>query len=276
MIVYLNDFEVNTPTNNFWLDEDITGLSMPGIRTSSGDYSGQDGGYVGAQFFSMRQIAMNGRCFSGDVTELEAKRRAIQLALLSKDVTLRIITNAGNDYVMQCKLLRFDMPIKRAIVQAPFKIELLASDPVIYDNNTVLTVALSRAVGGGYTFPIVYPVVWAAGSQPTNIENTGTVTIYPIITIAGTATNPRITNLTTGKFFRVNDITLGSGDTLVIDMKKKNRTVLLNGGNILYKVTDDSDWLSLEIGDNNMLYETDSSGDTANAVISWQAGCIGI
>lgn len=276
MLVRLNDFVLNDNISNFYIDEDIVGLSIPTIRTSSGDYSGMDGGYIGAQFYGMRQITLVGRCFGRDVTELEDQRLEIQTALGNKAVTMQVVTNAGRTYQVNCNLIQFDMPIQRAIVQAPFKIELLAPDPVIYDTTTgsALTATLSRVSGGGYTFPYEYPVVWAAGSTPTNVNNSGTVAAYPVITIAGTATNPVITNNTTGKFFKLNGLTMSSTDILVIDTK--NRTVLLNGGSVFYKVSSDSSWLTLEPGDNLMSYTTDSSGDTAQAVLTWLAGYWGI
>lgn len=276
MIVKLNDFELNSRTSKFYLDEDVQGLDLPEIRTSSGVYSGRDGGYIGAQFYGMRQISLVGRVFGDDIVDIEAKRRQLQDVLRNKAIEMRVLTNAGQAYLIYCNVLKFDMPIKRTVNIAPYKIELLAADPIIYDDTAggELTATLNKVLGGGYTTPVVYPVLWQAGAQPTTVNNGGNTAVKPTLTITGSAHNPVIYNNTVGKLIRLENFTMSASDTLVIDMRA--RTVLLNGGSVFHKVSPDSQFWGLDVGDNALLLDTTDGNDTATALIKWRSGYIGI
>lgn len=187
---------------------------------------------------------------------------------------MNITTNAGNSYTVFCNLLDFQMPISKAIFSAPFKIELLASDPTIYGSSTAVTpVTVPLIVSGGYTYPVVYPVVYSAGSGPTSVTNAGTVAVYPIITITGIATNPVIINNTTEQFLGL-DLTTGSTDTIVINMAQ--RTALLNGSSVFGDLATGSTWWALLTGGNSISLTTSNGGDTASSTITWQSGFMGI
>lgn len=278
MIITLNDFELNSRDSRFYLDEDVQGLGLPEIRTSSGVYSGRDGGYIGAQFYGMRALSLVGRVFGKDIVELEQKRRELQDALRTKNITMRVTTNAGYTYLIYCNLLKFDMPIKRTVNIAPFKIELLAADPIIYDdtNGAALKVTVNKVLSGGYIFPVVYPVLWQAGALPTSVNNGGNTMVYPVITFTGSAHEPVLYNNTLGKLFRMEDFTMGANDTLVVDMNPRARTVLLNGGSVFHKVSADSQFWGLEVGANNLLLDTNNGNDTVSAEVEWRSGYIGI
>ena len=277
MIVSLNGYVLNdsTSANPAYLDEPIDGLGLPPVRTSSGNYSGRDGGYVGAQFYGMRLITLTGYFF-GSPAVLETARRNLAAAVASPSVTLNITSNAGNQYVLFCNIDSLDMPIIRSMNRAPFKISLIATDPIIYDNSAsgAVSVTVNPARGGGITWPVTWPIQWAAGSQPTTVNNSGNATIYPTITLTNVMTNPTITNQTTGQFFTLSGITTAAGDQLVIDMK--NRTVLLNGGSVLPYVTSTSSWWPLLPGNNSINLTTNSGTDNVVATVSWRSGYRGI
>jgi hypothetical protein len=274
MIISLNGYVLNDPTSAspVYLDEPIEGLGLPPIRTSSGNYSGRDGGYVGSQFYGMRLITLTGVFFAGSAAALETARRNLASALATSSVTMTITTNAGNQYLINCNLDSLDMPIQRAISTAPFKISLIATDPTIYDNSAsgLMSVTVNPARGGGITWPITWPITWAAGSQPTTVNNTGNVTVYPTITLTDQMTNPTITNQTTGQFFTLTGFTTSAGDVLIIDMA--NRTVLLNGGSVLPFVTTTSSWWPLIPGNNTVNLNTANGADTTVATVKWRSG----
>lgn len=275
MIITLNDYVINNAGSKAYISDDIEGLSLPPIRTSSGNYAGRDGGYVGAQFFAARPITLTGRIFSSDVNSLESARTDIQTALHAPSITMKIVTSAGKSYVIYCKLLDFKMPINRDLFTAPFKIELLAPDPVIYDDatGTELTASISRIVSGGYSYPVVYPVVYAISSLPATVTNAGTASVKPKITLTGIMTNPVLQNRTTGEQLQLN-LTTGVGDVVVIDMQRLS--VLLNGGDIFATVAASSIFWRLITGPNSIALTTGSGGDTVAGVISWRAGFVGI
>lgn len=275
MIITLNNFTLNntgSSANYTYLDEPISGLGLPPLRTSSGNYSGRDGGFVGAQFYSGRLISMTGRIFAPDVTTLDTIRAQLSAALSSGSVTMYVTTNAGKQYLLNCYLDSLDLPIQKAPLQQTFKISLIAADPYIYDNSTAgaMSTPLQLAVGGGVTWPISWtPVTWAPGAQPAVVNNTGQLTIFPVITLTGVMSSPTIKNVTTSQFFTISGLTTNPGDQVVIDMY--NRTVLLNGGSILPYVTTSSTWWGLIAGNNSVNLTTNNSTDTVTGTISWRA-----
>lgn len=276
MIMTLNGYVINDGSTGVYLDVEIDGLELPSIRTSSGNYAGKDGGYIGAQFYEPRDISLQGSVFSSDITTLESTRQAFQAALKGQTVTLGITTNAGASYIINCNLIDFKMPIKRALFRADFKLELLATDPTIYDNSTggALTATVPKLVSGGYTYPVVYPVVYSGGGSPTTVTNSGSSNVYPTVTMTGIMNNPVLTNQTTNSAFSLTGLITGSGDVVVVDMRQ--RTVLLNGSSIFGNVGPLSVWWYLQPNNNSITLTTPNSGDTVSAVVSWRSGFMGI
>ena len=219
---------------------------------------------------------MQGRIFSSDITTVETARTALQAAVKGQTVTMRIVTNAGHAYVVYCNLIDFEMPLTRDLFSSPFQIELLASDPTIYDDTGggALTATISKLVSGGYTYPVVYPVVYSGGGSPTTITNSGTASVFPTITLTGVMNNPVLTNFTTGQVFSLSGLITGSGDTVVIDMRQ--RTVTLNGSSIFGLVGPLASWWYLQPGNNSVTLTTPNSGDTVTGVVSWRAGYMAI
>jgi hypothetical protein len=280
MIAYLNGFPMSDGSNGVWLNVELDGFELPTVRTSSGNYAGRDGGYIGAQFFSARDITIQGTVFSSSVSVLESSRSALQTALLADrannltPVTIQLITNAGNNYTVYAYLLDFQMPIKQAIWSAPFKIELLAPDPTIYlTNTTSLPANLPLVTTAGIPYPLTYPWTYPAEGLPATINNSGTVAVYPIITLTGLATDPVITNVTTGQTFSLNLVTAPT-DSIVINMQQ--RSVLLNGSSVLGDVVSGSSWLYLQPGNNQLSLTSAGGGDTVSGTVAWQSGVMGI
>jgi hypothetical protein len=285
MIVKLNDYVINDGVSPASLgnDGEIDGLELPSIRTSSGNYSGRNGGYVGAQFFAARSIGLQGKIFSADLATAEQARRDLQTllatALESQDsITVSILTNAGHQYVIDAYLIDFQMPITGTLFSSPFQIELMAPDPTIYDNATgsALTATVPKLVSGGYTYPVVFPVIYTGGGSPTTITNSGDFDVYPLVTMTGAMNNPVLTNLTTSEAFSLTGLITGPGDTVVVDMNPLRRTVTLNGSSIFGLIGSSSTFWSLQPGGNDVTLTTPNSGDTVSALFSWRPGYLAI
>lgn len=282
MIITLNGYVINDGISPASLDTQITGLDLADIRTSSGNYSGRPGGYVGGQFAAIRDIGLQGRLSSSNVSTLETARIAFQTALISQPsgdqflVTMNILTNAGHAYVVYTNLIDLDMPITQDLFKSPFQVELLATDVTIYDDTSggALTANLAKLVSGGYTYPVVYPVIYSGGGSPTTITNSGTTEVFPIITLTGVMNNPVLTNSTVGGVFSLTGLITGAGDVVVIDMRQ--RIVTLNGSSIFALVGPLSSWWYLKPGANSVTLTTPNSGDTVTGIVSWRAGYQGI
>lgn len=100
--------------------------------------------------------------------------------------------------------------------------------------------------------------------QEINIQNLGDVATGMIIEFRalGTVTNPTLYNTDTGKFMRLIE-TMTDGDVIQINTNRGEKGVLkVSGGtvtNILNKLDEDSSWLTLDTGDNVMMF-TASAG----------------
>lgn len=98
-----------------------------------------------------------------------------------------------------------------------------------------------------------------AGVQP----NAGHMDAWPIFEIDGPVTNPRIANADDGNLQFKIDIVVPSGDTLVIDTKKK--TVLLEGVDSYSSVRTDSQWFKIQPGNNDITFSR--TGTTGTSVL---------
>lgn len=278
MVIKINGFPLNDSSSRVFLHDEIEGLDFPAIRTSKGALTGDDGGYVGPQYLDSRDIAIQGAVFSSSVSEARAVRRELQAGLkLAPDINeVQIEDDDGSTYLLYAHLVDFKMPIKGSFTKSLFKIELLAPDPIIYDNATgsELTVALSRKVAGGVTWPLSWPIVWGLSTPPAVATNNGTVFMKPKIILTGAKTNPVVTNLTTGQSFGFNDLVTSAGDVVEIDMRA--RTVTLNGGNIYDRVSASSRWWGLVKGPNTIQLETGSGSDNPDGTLTWRNGVMGI
>jgi hypothetical protein len=189
---------------------------------------------------------------------------------------MNITTNSGGLYTLNVYLDALDMPVAKAPTMCDFKLSLIAPDTNIYDNSAggALSATVSKQTTGGITWPIHWPITWSGASSPTIVTNTGSVTIYPKITLTGAMTNPTITNSTAGQSFALTGFTTGTSDVVTIDML--NRAVLLNGGSVLQYMTSGSSWWPLLVGNNSITLSTTGGSDNVSASITWQAAYRGI
>lgn len=279
MIIKLNGYTFNDPSsgNDVYLDEPIQGLGVPPIRTSSGDNSGRNGGYVGSQFYGSRLITLTGWVYAPNgPAQMDTIRQELQSAVAQSVITVNITTDGGAAYLLSAYLSDLTMDIEGNSVLQHYKIDLIAPDPYIYDNSAggVISVPITKIRPGGLTWPLHWPLTWSAGSTPTTVSNTGAVQVYPVITLTGSMTNPTITNATTGQFFALTGLTTTATDVVTIDMK--NHAVLLNGGSISPYMTSTSTWWSLLTGDNDISLTTTGASDTVTGTITWRAAYLGI
>jgi hypothetical protein len=150
-----------------------------------------------------------------------------------------------------------------------FTLQLYAPDPL------VLSAALQTASGiyglwGGITLPVELPIDLSGAINPVTCVNNGNFAAKATITITGEVTNPKIFNLTTGRFFKINT-TMTAGDVLIIDTEAAS--VELNGVNALADRADGSNWLFVNSGTNYFLLTGDNfdydDQDKATIQIDW-------
>ena len=155
-------------------------------------------------------------------------------------------------------------------------IQLTAGDPLFYSvsGGDEQSATVNRTIdNGGYVTPYILPVEWDSGGQPTVVLNSGNAVVYPVVTIFDTTHDPILTNQATGEQFAMT-INTNDGDELVIDML--NRTVKLNGSDVIGNKVDGSVWFGLLVGNNAIRFDTDTVDDNGYAEIVWRNGVTGI
>lgn len=110
---------------------------------------------------------------------------------------------------------------------------------------------------------------WSAGDGggPVTIDVAGIASAYPVWTITGPATDPTLTNVTTGQTITWNG-TVPSGQTLVIDMG--NQTATMAGANVFQYLS--GDWIELREGSNVVSYIANDTTDPSR--LEWN-GVVG-
>ena len=273
-----SSLELNSPTTSIYLQEELEGLStLPAIRETKGMNIGMDGGWTSAQFYEPRLVTIKGVIADKDVSVVELRRRQLIQILSEKKPRLEFQTEAGNLYELDVVVAGLTMPINKILTSSYFKISLRADDPLIYDNtsSTGREAILNRSTNASSGFPINFPINFQLGnyeSRPT-INNFGTSTVYPVITVTGELTNPEIVNITTNEYFKINT-TISSGSVAVIDTQA--HTLVIDGVTSYSDIADGSSWIHLQPGNNEFFLTSDENTDTGYATISYRVGYMGV
>ena len=120
-----------------------------------------------------------------------------------------------------------------------------------------------KSVSGGLSFPLSLPNHFALVSFYKEIENEGDTEAPVQIEYEGPATNPRITNETTGEYIQVN-MEIGEKEKLVINTAEGQETVNLITPHevidVYNKVTLSSTFFKLIVGKNLIRYSSNEEG----------------
>ena len=280
MIIKIGDTITFGGNSKFQITPPLSGLTSPDIRTGDGLYAGVDGGYVSSQLYGFRNIVISGFYIGKTCQEADELRQQLMSELHIRYLyPIFITTFSGKHYFVEGYITDRRSDITNP-TSGEFQITIHCPDPIIYDGGDGIASdsawfeqTFYKEQPGGFNIEYQVPVQWVGGQMATNIENLGTVAAYPIITLSGKFTNPKITNLTTNEFIELERETMVS-DTIVIDMKE--RIITLNGVSIASSRTIDSSWWTLLQGNNKIVLETDSSSDNNFGTIKYKVGYLGV
>lgn len=280
MIFRIGDDITFGGNSKYQLSAPLSGLTAPDIRTGDGLYAGVDGGYVSSQLYGFRTIVLQGFYIGSSCEEADELRLGLMTKLHIRYLyPVYITTFSGRHYFVEGYItdVKSDITNNKS---GEFQVTLLCPDPIIYDggngenqDSAWFEQMFYKEDPGGFVIKYTVPVEWDAGQMATNIDNMGEIDAYPIITITGKTTNPKITNLTTNEFVEL-DRTTTSSDVLVIDMRE--RIITLNGVSIASSRTMDSAWWKLAPGENKIVLESDSNTDVNYGAIKYKVGYRGI
>lgn len=252
--ITLNGVSLGCGENGLALLTEIQGLSIPTIRSSSGNFAGRDGGYLSSQFFGTREIVIDGVAWGNTALKSEQNFAKLLKAIpIRQLLPMYIRVASGQTYLAHVSVIDFKYALDNDKLHK-FQMTLLSPSPNLYianpdDENDGWNIEpLEPISGGGYITPFVLPVEWQDSAQATIINNTTNQIALPQIIFKGSVTNPIVRNLTTGVQIGLTLTTSGADSLAVIDMS--DRTVTLNGGSILPSKT--GEWWGLAPGLNTV------------------------
>lgn len=273
--------DIKDTSIKFFVSTPIEGLTFPSLRVGSFANASQDGVTVVSSFAGERRITLTGKVMADTPSDLITQRQKLA-SLLYPDRDdndypntriLKFEAMDGTTYRVECQVVGAQMP-QEFLTHNRFLIDLLATKTVI-EHDTESTTTVSPYQLGGVVIPAEVPAAYDAGEGGTKVvTNSGDVATYPVLTLSGQLTNPRIENTTTGKFMALTH-TVGSLETVTIDMRE--RTIMQGGvTNLINTKSGDSRFWKLEPGDNVIKLTTGVTGESGNVEISYRNAFVGV
>jgi hypothetical protein len=249
-----------TPDEPFVDITKVSGLDNAPFRTTEREREGMDGGFVDAEFETVRTIVLEGTVYAGsDFDKLEpymdslktnyAPRRHPEPFYFEIPGIFKRLAFAKSYGV------KYDIDQARRIGSSPIQIQLIAEDPAIYSSGVInLETTLAVATTGrGYNRSFDYGYGPPIAGGRITITNAGNRPTGGVLTIRGPIEDPEIVHDISGNHLAF-DITLHEEQYLDIDLR--NRTVLLNGSaNRRGSMMASSQWFLLDPGPNSLRFQ---------------------
>jgi hypothetical protein len=271
------EINLQDPQNAIYLKPPLEGLTgLPDIRVAQGNNVGKSGGWTGKPLYEPRFIAATVQIAHPDVAVVEQKRRDLATLLAEHDLKLRYVTEGGTTYTTRVKVLGAPAPLEQLLTRVMIKVNLKADDPLLYDYNSsgggIVATLPVRVPTGGFEIPFEFPLIIDGGDPTVSVVNSGTSTVSPIITLYGPLHEPKVVNQTTNQQIQIL-ADLSASDVVV--MNTALETVTLNGLDIYYLLSEESNFIDINAGANQMYLESQNAGDTGYAEIEYNSGFIG-
>ena len=278
-------------TNSPYQITSVDGLEdLPALRVQDDNRGYQDGMFTGRDFLGGRTVQIGMQVFGTSATSMQTNLNALQNVLIPQAQGTKVL----QFQIPGSNLQRIDARVRKRAVRidpeftygrAIVNYEFFAPDPRRYDDTLQTTDLTLGVTTTGRTYNRVYTATATPGanpfttgmsfgggaSSPNLIANNGNTTTYPLITITGPATNPVVTNATTGAFLQIN-YTMGSTDTLVINTDF--RTLTLNGVNRRSILANNSTWFGAEPGTSLYTFSASSTSGTTSCLVEWRSAYI--
>lgn len=206
-----------------------------------------------------------------DRYDVEVERKAITDILnpLNGRLQMKVFLNSGSIYnrdVVMTAAPSFPVgAANRNPMWQLVQLQFTANNPFWYAEDEI--VESFQAVTPEFIFPFTMAPaapVFFGNILPNNVAtNEGQVPAPVSITILGACTNPRIDNITTGEFIKLNNLTMTATDELEINTGFGEKSVKLNGSNIFNKLDFSSTFFNLIKGDNEIQFTDDTGNNSA-------------
>lgn len=225
--------------------ESVAGLlDLPAARTFKTERDGDFGIFSSPWKLNERTVTLKGHIAanSGQTSAQAAKPFLKALYALDAPQALTWQIPGYQGQQIYARPQKATVPVDTSFVYglAAWTAEFRADDPFIYGIGTITGVAppssswwiyqysatVAPKATGGLTFPATFPVTFGASSGGSaSVTNNGSANAAPLIVIPGPATNPTISNPTTGAQITIAG-SITSAQSLVIDCRAKQLWLL--------------------------------------------------
>ncbi|MFM9373279.1 phage distal tail protein [Streptomyces sp. Da 82-17] len=261
----------------------IEGLGQTPLRTSDVEPAGEDGLWLGPDFYSGRTIRIDAAIKSSSAAAVLDALQALHVP--AYDPLVRTVGGATLDLRLKLpgrttrtvrgRVRKLEPDLSTVIHgYSPLDIEFQAQDALFYaDEPASTSMPLGSLTQGGMTFPLQFPFLIAgdpsAVGRPGYLQVDGTAATWPVLRVAGPCANPTITHVTSGRELTV-QTTLAAGEWVEIDTRPGWRTVLRdNGGAAPLAPTSRIDQFVLTPGLNEVRWSATDNTLTSTLAVTW-------
>lgn len=239
----------------------------------------QDGSTYIDNTIENRAISIEGMIITrNNPNEVLEYRRKMQRVLNPKlgEVT---VTYYYGEQVKEIKAIVESTPIfpsskgGKGLYYQKYLIQLLCHQPFWLD-----TYYESREMSylmGGLNFRLFLPTSFSNRGFKRKAINEGDVSTPVEIEFKGPATNPTVTNESTGEFIKVNR-ELGEDDILTVSTAFGEKYVRINGENAFHYIDLDSVFWQLDPGENILSYQSNNDSIKTRVIVKWKNRYIGL
>lgn len=239
----------------------VDGITTANVNISSSTVASMDGDFINNKRVTPRSIILD---LAIETNVEETKRYILRYIKPKQKCILRM---NQNDRPVQIEGIVETIEMPRFTEQAIMQVTLYCSQPYwedVEDTITDLSETLDLHYFTDQPDDMLYfpeegiPFGEYDANRTKAFTNNGDVEVGLKIHIValGHVVNPTIYN-SNGDFIGAN-IELDSGDEIIINTAKGNKTITLNGQNILSKIKEGSTWLQLPINDDEFTIDADN------------------
>ena len=264
------NYQVTDPNNVIAL-QDYPSFDLE-VKNQEIQKEGQHGIWDFYSFYGKRLITFSGVIVGEDeekVVEIQDQLKLVvglplePTSINNGLITIKYTDPRGRALQTTGKLYsapRFSRVMKEGFKLA-FQLVLKSANPDIESQTETESNGLRGYEIGSIKLPTIMPTTMPVVKEQTlTVNNLGNTYASPLITINGPMTNPRLDNLTTGKFMAFTH-TLGVGESIIVDVKL-GTIVDENGADISADLDIGSEFIKLVSGA-NIFYLTSDENEGA-------------
>lgn len=268
--------EVGLVAPTYILQQGWDGFDSPPAQQYSTKAPYQNGTTALGASYEPRSLSFSLSMQGASLADLAALKRATtHLFVPDRGVgVLRWVQDDGTSWVLRCRPARAPEYGTRGDSgrwQAVY-IDLIADDPFWY--SATLNQVTIAAYGGGWEFPLTFPLDLGTAGGVAVCTNSGDVAAPVTITLAGPVLRPVLRNVTTGEWWGSMSL-VPAGKELVIAMANGEKRVVVHDPatgtetDALADVLLTSDWFDLQPGENRIAFGNSVDAHAATMTVAW-------